>query len=239
MEPAAGSLLLTTLTSTQVRARIERDPRLLVPIGACDQYGPHLPLGAATLVAEKFAEQLSTDFQVLRAPTLAYGVNVPVEGNFAGRATLREKTFHAVLNDLLASWEDEGVREFILLTVHNFDAHVEAAATVTTAVARVRVFEVLNIDLSAILEGESGPEHGGEMLTSLMLHLYPELVRMERASDFVPENRSISTLRRLPRIPTGSPGSLGQPTLGAAEKGRRLYEYVYEKIRNRVFEEGD
>jgi creatinine amidohydrolase len=108
-------------------------------------------------------------------------------------------------------------------------------ATVTGSNARIRAIELLNIDLSNFLTGVAGPEHGGEILTSLMLHLYPERVRMERAIDHVPTDRVVSTLRRTPRIPAASPGILGSPTLATAEKGRLLYEYIHEKIRTRVF----
>lgn len=235
MTADSSSLLLTDLTPADVEDHLAHDRRLIVPVGACDQYGPHLPLGAATRVAEAFAERLCRDFGVLRAPSVHYGVNVPADRSFTGPATLRQKTLHALLNDLLAGWEDTGFNEFILLTVHDYDSHVEAIATVTLASSRVRVIELVNIDLSLILEGRSGPEHGGEILTSLMLHLYPERVRMDRATDFIPRDRVVSTLRRLPRIPADSPGVLGQPTLASSEKGRRLYEHIYEKIRTRVF----
>lgn len=229
------SLLLTDLRASDVRDKIGRDKRLILPIGACDQYGPHLPLGASTLVAEAFARNLSEDFDVLRAPAIPYGVNVPSDRDFEGTSTLRQKSLNAMLNDLLSCWEDDGFEEFILLTVHDYDSHVEAIATVAGTEARIRVIEVLNIDLSALLDGDPGPQHGGETLTSLMLHLYPDRVWMDDAVDYIPGDKVVSTLRRTPRIPAGSPGSMGNPTLASAEKGRRLYEYIYEKIRTRVF----
>ncbi|MQA88896.1 MAG: hypothetical protein GEU90_01495 [Gemmatimonas sp.] len=238
MNSASDPLLLTHLPWPNVRQRLVLDQRLLVPIGACDQYGQHLPIGAASLVTEVFARQLSHEFEVLRAPLLEYGVNAPPGARFHGAGTLREKTLHATLNDLFASWEDQGFREFIVLTVHDFDSHVEAAATVTTANSRIRVIELLNIDVLDLLSGDGGPEHGGEILTSLMLYLYPDLVWMDRAVDYVPTDRAISTLRRLPRISAESPGSFGQPTLASAEKGRRLYEAMLERIRTRVFHDG-
>src|SRR5690606_4895416 len=61
MNSSLDSLLLTNLSWTEVRDRLAQDGRLIVPLGACDQYGPHLPIGAATLVTEAFARQLSTD----------------------------------------------------------------------------------------------------------------------------------------------------------------------------------
>jgi creatinine amidohydrolase len=237
MSSSAESLHLNSLSWMEIRDRLERDRRLIVPVGACDQYGPHLPIGAATMIVDVFADQLSRDFDVLRAPTLDYGVNLPAEYHFPGTGTLREKTLHSILNDLLASWEDDGFNEFILLTVHDYDSHVEAMATVTgtSASIRVRVIEILNMDLSAHLDGTALPQHGGETLTSLFLHLYPDRVRLDRITDFDPGTASVSTFRRLQRLPAGSPGCVGQPSLATAEKGRRLYEYIYEKIRTRVF----
>lgn len=231
----ATSLLLSELTPAQIRAHLERDARLIVPVGACDQYGPHLPLGASTLVVEAFAKDLSRDFGVLRAPAVPYGVNVPADKRFPGTMGLRQKTLHALLNDILGCLDGDGFDEFILLTVHDYDSHVEAMATVTGSKARIRAIELLNIDVTAFLAGEAVPEHGGEILTSLMLHLYPERVNMEAAVDHIPTDRVVSTLRRTPRIPASSPGVLGSPTLATAEKGRQLYEYIYQKIRTRVF----
>lgn len=233
------SLLLTDLTTEEVAAHLEDDRRMIVPIGSCDQYGPHLPIGATNRVVEIFADRLSAEFGVLRAPTLPYGVSVPAEGLYPGASTLREKTLHSILNDLLGCWEDSGFEEFILLTLHDYDSHVEAIATVTLAKARVRVVEMVNMDLSGILEGFAGPEHGGETLTALLLHLDPEAVRMDRATDFTPRDRVVSTLRRQPRIPAASPGNMGHPTLATPEKGQKLYEHIYEKIRNHIFLDDD
>ena len=68
-------LHLKTLVPEEVRRALERDPRLLVPVGTCEQHGPHLPLGCDTLIIERLADDLSAAFQVLRAPTVEYGVN--------------------------------------------------------------------------------------------------------------------------------------------------------------------
>jgi len=234
MNSSLDSLLLTNLSWTEVRDRLAQDGRLIVPLGARAPHGPPRPIGPAPLVTEAFARQLSPDLAVLRAPIIHCGVNVPAEACYPGAATLREKSLHALLNDLLGSWEDDGFREFIVLTVHDYDSHVEAAATITTSGARLRVIELLNIDFSGFGIMATDSEHGGEVLTSLMLHLYPQLVRMERAVDYLPVDRSVSTLRRSQPIPAGSPGSLGRPTRASAETGRTLYDHIYAKIHTRL-----
>jgi creatinine amidohydrolase len=239
MAADSSTLLITELTWAEVRDHLDQDRRLLVPCGACDQYGLHLPIGAATLVADVFARRLSDELRILRAPPIPFGVNVPSEAGFAGAASLREKTLHALLNDLLSGWEDDGFTEFILLTAHGYDAHVEAIATATGTRARVRVIELLNLNLGEFLAGGWGPEHGGEALTSLLLYLYPGRVRMDRAVDFRPADPEISTLKQVPKIRIDSPGSLGHPSLATAATGQRLFEHIYERIRTRIFGDTD
>lgn len=220
----------------EVAATLEADPRLIVPVGTCEQHGPHLPLGCDTIIVERLADDLSAEFGVLRAPTLEYGVNVVSERAFAGNASLRRKTLHRALNDLLDTWESTGVREFILLTAHEHDPHLEALSTVTTSGARVRAVDIFDMKLSDLLEGQTEPMHGDEVDTSLILHLAPELVRMDLAQDYMMSRNELIRYRRgWLRIPEGSPGCIGRPSLASSEKGRLLYERIHGRVRERVF----
>src|SRR4249920_1021422 len=74
----------------EIAALVERDARLIVPVGTCEQHGPHLPLGCDTLIVERLGEDLSAEFDVLLAPTIEYGVNVVTERGFAGNASMRK-----------------------------------------------------------------------------------------------------------------------------------------------------
>lgn len=204
-----------------------------MPVGVCDQFGPHLPIGAGTVVSEALAEALATEFAILQAPTVPLGVNLPSERHFAGTACVREKTLHRLLNDALASWEDSGFEEFILITAYDYDPHVEALASVSGTRARVRVVEVLGIDFSDFMDGEVGPQHGGEVLTSLMLHLRPDKVNLSAARDYRTAAEGIEA-RRIETVPEDSDGVVGHPTLGSAEKGERIFQHILHKIRERV-----
>src|SRR5665811_278229 len=111
--PVSGQLRVKELNPEKIIAILGNDPPLIIPIGTCEQHGPHLPLGCDTIIVEHMADDLSAEYGVLRAPTLEYGVNVDTERGFTGNASLRKKTLHRMLNDLLDSWEATGVREFI------------------------------------------------------------------------------------------------------------------------------
>ena len=220
----------------EIVATLEVDPRLIVPIGTCEQHGPHMPLGCDTIIIEHLADELSAEFGVLRAPTLEYGVNVVTERKFAGNASLRRKTLHRALNDLIDTWEATGVREFILLTAHEHDPHLEAISTVTTSGARVRAVNIFDMKLSDLLEGQTEPMHGDEVDTSLILYIAPELVRMELAQDYMMSRDELRRYRRgWLRIPEVSPGCIGRPSLATREKGRLLYERIHGRVRERMF----
>ena len=231
-------LHLKTLIPDEVRLTLERDPRLLVPVGTCEQHGPHLPLGCDTLIVERLADDLSTDFQILRAPTVEYGVNRMTRRAFPGNGAVRRKTLHRWMNDLVGSWEQAGVDTFIILTAHGFDPHQEALSTLRTRKARVLAVDVFALDFGGRLEDAEGPMHGSELDTSLLLYIAPELVRMDLAQDFALPARFHARFRRGARggLPVASPGSVGHPTIATREKGERLYKMIYERIATRVLE---
>jgi creatinine amidohydrolase len=237
-----GPHALDEMSWVDVAAHLARDARLIIPIGALEQHGPHLPLGANTLIATRVADDLAQQFGVLRAPAMSYGVNYyggtrPVGRAYAGTATLRQKTLHRVLNELLAAWELHGIQEFILLTAHRHEPHLDALATLITRTARVRVVSLWDVEVADLLESQPGPLHADEAETSVLLHLYPDLVRMDRARDAPLSPAALLRYRqgRLPTPPAEGSGIVGNPLSASAEKGRRIYERVVGAVRRAVF----
>ena len=162
-------------------------------------------------------------------------MNVATEAHFIGNATVRKKTLHRELNDLIDAWEVTGFREFILLTAHEHDAHLEALSTVITSGARVRVVDIFAVDFSDLLEGQREPMHGDEVDTSLMLYLAPELVDLSLAQDYMMSREELRRYRRGGlRVPRESPGSIGRPSLASAAKGEALYQRIRSVVRERV-----
>ena len=228
-------LRLKAMRPGAVADAIARDPRLIIPVGTCEQHGPHLPLGCDTIIVEYLADDLSAEFGLLRAPTVEYGVNAEVERIVPGNATLRRKTLLRALNDLTDAWEAGGIREFIFLTAQGHEGHQEALATVVTKDARVRVVDILSIELSDLMVSDCGPMHGDEVDTSLLLYLAPHLVLMELAQDYMITNRKAQRYGRGSlRIPSSSPGNVGCPTRASAATGATIYARIRARIRERI-----
>jgi creatinine amidohydrolase len=174
-------------------------------VGALIQHGPHLPLGTNTLIAERVARDVSGRSGILLAPTFPYGVGVPGKEPFAGSAGLRRKTLHRALNELLAEWENHGVKEFIILTAHRFEPHLDALLMAMTSTATATVVNLYAMEVDDLLDAPPDVEHGGELETSLMLHLAPQWVRMEQARDVAPDPRTVQKYSR-GRVATPPPG---------------------------------
>jgi creatinine amidohydrolase len=241
MDTKHGPLGLDELSWIDVAAHLARDPRLIVPVGALEQHGAHLPLGANILIARQFSIDLSQEFGVLRAPTFGFGVNVQTERAYAGTASLGRKTLHRALNELIDAWESHGVTEFIIITAHRHDPHLEALATLLTTESRVRVIDIWDVPIHDLLDGDETAEHAGEAETSLMLHLYPDLVRMDRARDFKLSAEEVRRYRRgsMPAPPPGGTGCVGRPSLASAPKGRLIYARILDVVRRAVFLQAD
>jgi creatinine amidohydrolase len=228
---------LDELSWVDVAAHIARDPRLIVPVGALEQHGPHLPLGSNVLIARSLAVDLSNEFSVLRAPTIYYGVNVMGAQNYAGTATLRQKTLHRSINELLATWEVHGITEFIVITAHRHEPHLDALATLITRRARLRVVSVWDVDITDLLETQPGPLHADEAETSLMLFLHPENVKMDRAKDFELTDAQFKRYLKGQLVvpPAGGGGVVGHPSAATAAKGESIYKRMLHVIGDAVF----
>jgi creatinine amidohydrolase/Fe(II)-dependent formamide hydrolase-like protein len=205
---------------------------LIVPVGTTEQHGPHLPLGCDTIIVERLSDDLSAALTVPRAPTVEFGVHA-ISRPFPGGAALRHRTLHRVMNELIESWEEgAGVREFMILTAQASEAHLEALSTIRTEEATVQVVDVFSLDFGPLLDQPGAPIHGGELDTSLLLYVAPEMVRMDLALDFALTPKMLSRYRpgHSRRLPEGSPGSVGYPSLASAQKGEVLYKFILDRI---------
>ena len=229
------------MTSAQVRALVEHRPWLIVTVGTTETHGPHLPLGCDTLILERLADDLSARFRIPCAPTIEFGVNTASARVFPGGAGLTRKTLHRMMNELIQCWEMwANIREFVILTAQGYEPHQEALSTIRVADARVQVVDIFALDLGDLVEESIGPLHGGEIDSSLLLYVAPELARMSEAQDFLLPPTLLARYKRgsrraLPSQEPGYAGFVGSPSRASREKGERVYNFILERIASRCF----
>ena len=219
------SLRLSRLSWPEVRHLLTSDPRLILPVGALDHHGPHLPLGRthSSPSASPWTFPVACSWSRLRLSITA--LTKPDWAPYPGTGTLRRKTFHRAINELLASWDDHGIDEVVIITAQRHEPHIEALLTALTESATTEIVDLMTIDVSDLVEGHPEHERGGELETSLLLFLAPELVRMDEAVDFLPQSQSSRKYveGRVTTPPPRFQGVVGRPTLATAEKGAAIY----------------
>jgi creatinine amidohydrolase len=217
----------------------------LIPLGALEQHGPHLPLATDSLIVEPLAAAVAERFvsPVLVTPVVTGGLSEHHVG-FPGTMTLDAATFEATIVALLDAFERTGVRRVALISSHggNFaflDGLVEAQA------GRDGMRVVAFSDLGAYLrEGfdaarELGVEppasdiHAGAIETGMAQHLFPELVRDGWADvpgllDSSPELVA-QVLKDGVRSVSAS-GVLGDPGLATPQLGEAVFVRLREAL---------
>lgn len=217
---------LEELTWKEVAAYLKTDQRLIVPIGTCEQHGPHLPLNTDTLVADKLAEYLSEETGILVGPTLNYGINLPCDRGYAGTCSTTKELLSGFLGSILAWWKEQGFEQFFLLSAHGDPHHIGALEAIDPGT--VKVLELYDYDMTAVLEKQQGAKHACEAETSVMMHLYPKTVRRAAIQDFetpIVEFKPYLLHEKTEAI-AGSPGNQGYPSYASAEKGRKLFSLM-------------
>ncbi|BCN45428.1 putative mycofactocin system creatinine amidohydrolase family protein MftE [Prescottella equi] len=189
------------------------DLTVAVPVGSFEQHGPHLPLDTDTRIATAVVRALTG---VAQAPAIAYGASGEHEG-FAGTISIGTEALEALLVEYGRSacrW----ARRVVFVNGHGGNGP-----------ALVKTVELLRYEgrdaawLPCAVPG--GDAHAGRTETSLLLHLSPADVAMDRAepgntapiADLMPQLRSGGMLAATPN------GILGDPTGATAEEGERLF----------------
>jgi mycofactocin precursor peptide peptidase len=190
-----------------------------VPLGSCEQHGPHLPLDTDTRIASHLADALATlRTEVLVAPPLTIGTSWEHAG-FPGLLSIDRAAMVAVLVELARSADWAG--GLVLVNGHggNVAAAGEAAAIIRSEGRAILVW-------SPIVPG--GDAHAGRTETSLLLAIAPDLVRRDRL-----ERGGDASMGDVVRdgVQSVSPnGVLGDPRGASAEEGIELRDRLVRSL---------
>lgn len=229
-----------------LEARAQRTDLALVPLGAVEVYGPHLPQGTDGIVALALCRQLGTRIDALIAPLIPVGYSAALDA-FPTTLSVPPEALAAYTRGIVDSLLKLGVRRVLFINGHAgnvplIDALSHDLARPGRRFAQLDVWrfvQPLCADLLGSEEWKFG--HAGETMTSVMLHLHPEYVRMDRATKGDPATPGRPLGLSGPRnyreyVPTGL---LGDATLATAEKGReivgRILDAVEEFVRSPEF----
>jgi mycofactocin system creatininase family protein len=194
-------------------------PLVVVPVGSCEQHGPHLPLHTDTVIAEALARGLvdRRDDCVL-APTISITASGEHQG-FPGTLSIGTEIMAGVLIELARS--ADWASGIVFVNGHGGNA---------TAVQRAR--EVARHERRHVLIWSptlrGADPHAGHTETSIMLALAPDQVRLD-AAEPGPVPPLVELVRHGVR-PLSPNGVLGDPSHASAEEGRRILDGLADDL---------
>lgn len=211
---------------------------VVIPSGAIEVYGPHLPLGSDSIVAQAIARLVAAQLDAHCAPLIPVGYSGDLMG-YPGTLTVAPEAFKAYMGGVVDSFMTWSFKDFLFLNTHA--GNVEIIHQIADRLTRKDGARCLSIDwwrFSAAVgedlwdSGDLAAGHAAELGTSVLLHLAPELVHREREVDCVPDGpvgtRGAEDYLDFSEItPTGV---LGQASLGTEEKGRAVVERAVRRI---------
>lgn len=251
MSRGEARLRVGDMTWMEFDARVrDENPIVLLPIGATEQHGPHLPLATDVILPEAVAMRVAEALGALVMPAVSYGYkSQPKSGggnHFPGTISLDAATLVALLRDIVNELARHGVRKIVLM-----DGHMENQWFITEAidlalrdqrregvvdlrVVKLGYWEFITPETEAVLFPDGllswALEHAAVMETSVMMHVRPDLVRRDAIPDNPPADFPPYDIFPFDLSPIPPDGVLSSPISATTEKGKRVLDQIVPDI---------
>jgi creatinine amidohydrolase len=216
------------------RDALKKTRRAIIPVGSLEQHGSHLPVSTDSLIAEYVARSAAERVGAFVLPVISYGVSFEHKPMF--NVSLRNSTLSTMLSDACVSLAENKIKEIVILNGHH--GNMRALQQVAKKLRRrmPKGVRVHTVHYWRMMKGEF--DHAGEVETSLVLAIAPELVRMDRAepnSKELPKSAyDTSAQGSFPKL-TGN-GVWGDPRKATAAKGEKLIEEITAGLAKTIVE---
>ncbi len=225
----------------------KKDDVIILPIGATEQHGPHLPTCVDSVLAREFVYRIAEKINGVVAPTISYGYkSKPLSGGgplFPGTIDLNGATLQALVMDIIDEFVRDGFTKIFILSAHfENEAFIVEAMDLCSAKYGDKVkllltnwWDPMSLDvIDKVFDEVPFPgwalEHAAVTETSLMMYFAPELVREDKILDT--ENASPATYFRYPIEKDIVPetGILASAKSSSAARGKIIVDDVIPNI---------
>jgi creatinine amidohydrolase len=248
--PKTRKTLLRELTWVELRERLPENPIILLPFGSHEEQGPHAPMGDYALT-ERIAELVAERSGALAAPIIPFGYADyfrPIPGGIQ----LRAETFAMVLDDICANFLNHGIKRLVIFNGHSGNYPVIDQTTrlikqrTGVVIPCLNIWRLMSPEAYKDIYGDKAGEafgHGADPLTSVYMHFYPDLMRMDLIQS--------TAKKRVWDLPTSALNAVkfrgvdvnipldvneitdsgivgGNPRVASAEAGAKIVDYIVE-----------
>jgi len=253
--------VMEAMTVKQVRDYLACRQSILVPIGVTEQHGYHLPLSTDSLIATHLARRAAQRLGMLVAPTFTHSFS---GGSLPGTINFSPAVMSLAMGDLLSSLAAQGFRNFYLFVCHGGSENLRALQDALHLLLRgnpaFREVLVALLPVWQLCSPGTGYQqgfreqdwHAGWLETSLVMHLEPELVRLnelaldaepllgqlrahpdnyQHAEKIVDDPFVVARLSQRPEIQVGV---MGDPQRASVELGRQVAADIVNNLADRI-----
>ncbi len=229
---------ITTATWGEVKA-MPRYDMAIIPWGATEPHNYHLPYCTDVLLSQAIAFEVAEKAQekgigAVVLPGVPFGSQNPGQGILPFCIHTTQATQTAILTDITESLRRQGIKKILIINGHggnSFKGMIRDLAVKYPDVTICQSDWYAFIPRSVAFE-ESVDDHAGEQETSVMMHYYPSLVRMDLAGEGKAKSFSVEGLNRkvgwIPRdwSKVSEDTGVGNPLKSTPEKGKKYMESV-------------
>jgi creatinine amidohydrolase len=213
------------------------DDVLLLPVGATEQHGPHLPVNTDSLIASAACHYASAATGAPVLPCLAYTVSLGHTEKWPGTFAIFHETLIKTVRDIARWAVASGWKRLLIVNSHfGNDAALRCVVDrlrfelVGRLLVAVRNTWALTQSIAARFSHDAADWHANEAETSLLLHIAPELVHTDRLESADDPDRTEASVFQHMVAHTSANGVTGKPSLANAESGASLLREIGEAL---------
>jgi creatinine amidohydrolase len=217
---------------------LRRTKLAIIPVGSLEQHGSHLPVSTDSLITEYIARLAAEKVGAFVLPVISYGVSFEHKPMF--NVSLRNSTLSTLICDACVSLADNRIKSIIILNGHHGNMGALQYISQELHGRLPKDVKVHTIHYWHMMKSEF--DHAGEVETSLVLAIAPELVRMDLA---VPNSKKLSKSKAAYSSITNAPGSFpkitgngvwGDPRKATAAKGEKWIQEIVAGLAKTITE---
>lgn len=238
-------MLAEKLTWREYEAAI-KDAIIILPVGATEQHGAHMPLNVDVVIATSFARAVAEKIKAIVLPSISYGYKShPATGggqDFPGTTSLNGLTLSSLVHDILSETHRHGAGRFLIMNGHleNLAFILEGVDLFLKQTGEARVMTLSWWDVASetlrdeICQKASierwEDDHAALTETSLMLHFAPEMVRIDQMVDEECKRRVPYSIFPTPGDLITESGLMYKVSHASRETGEKLATQVTEAM---------
>jgi len=212
----------------------------LVPVGATEQHGPHLPTGTDTIIASALCDAASARTGAPVLPAVAIGCSYGHGTALPGQLSLSPELLAAVLREYALWAASSAITRLLFVNAHFGNVGALLAATDELRLrypelrAGIANWWALDPVVAAEMSADGDDVHANRAETALMLHIAPDLVHLDRVSTADDPDRTAPLVFRYTAPVLSTNGVTGRPSEATADLGAKLFALTVDALVDRV-----